>query len=205
MILKKIKDFKNINKSKVISFTIISLILIFTAIYITNNNFIVAKKINQFYYSWIEFGRLSGQDVHDMWSEKYYYAEYKLNGNGKENKYDCSSSIFFFLKDLGSNAPFQKVEQTYKTLNIVSRQRVKQSDVKEKDLIILQINNESWHIGIITKVKGNKIYYCDLNSMDGAGFNKSIEFVHYSIKGIYPISFKYWIGNLLDSYIEIEK
>lgn len=208
MIRQKIKSFID-DFAHVKNIIILGLLFLFIFSMTYNNtdmfrseDYLINKKISKYYTTWTEFQRLTGKDIHQIWVEKYYYVVYQLNGNSKENRYDCFSSLFLLLKSYGANLPLQRVEEFFETLKILSKSRVSLKEVKEKDLIIFKMKDGNWHIGIITKIKGDKLYYCDVNVLDGAGYNKIINYGNYAIKGIFPISLKVWMGNILDSYLE---
>jgi len=176
------------------------IIILVVLLIITNFRLVgspVSKKIDTYYYSWMDFQRLTGKDLHLIWANKFYYATYQLDGNAKSGRYDCFSAPLEVLTGLGANIKLQRVEDFNKTLQEKSKARSSWNEVKEKDLIVFRINADNWHLSWITKVVGNKIYYVDMNVQDGAGLNKMVQFGHYTIKGIYPITLNLWLGDLL--------
>jgi hypothetical protein len=139
-----------------------------------------------------------------MWNEKYHEAAYQLNGDAKYNKYDCTSSIYWILKDLKSNFPLLAVADMQKYLEIVSSKRKGFYDVQIKDLIVMYVRG-AYHIAMVEGKKGNTIQYLDVNvADDGAGY-KTIAFDNAYIKGVYPITFELWIGDLLKNIKDVNK
>jgi hypothetical protein len=197
----KISDeFKSILKQHAlfVSYLIIGILvvmLIITNFRITGSP--VSKKIDTYYYSWVDFQRLTGKDLHIMWANKFYYATYQLDGNSKSGRYDCFSAPLEVLTGLGANIKLQRVEDFNKTLQEKSKARSSWNEVREKDLIVFRISADNWHVGWVSKVIGNNIYYVDMNVQDGAGLNKMVQFGHYTIKGVYPITLNLWMGDLL--------
>ena len=165
---------------------------------------IIAEKINYYYYTWVEFHRLKGKMIHSLWNEKFHNATYELNGQARYNKYDCLSAIYFFLQDRNSNFPLMKVEFLYAHFKNVTEKRKKYKDIKVRDLIIIYVKG-NWHIAIVEGKFGNRMLkYCDVNiKSNGPGY-REISFDSRIIKGVYPISFEMWIGNLLKYLKEIE-
>jgi len=157
----------------------------------------VSKQVNYYYYTWADFNRVSGKDLHDLWNKKYHDAIYEWNGNAKYNTYDCTSSIYSVLRDLKSNFQLMSVDDLYNRLMQVSSKRTSYSDVKTRDLIIIYIK-ERWHVGIVEGKSANgMINYMDMNiASSGAGY-KQVAFGSGVIKGIFPITFELWLGDLL--------
>jgi hypothetical protein len=181
-----------------ISYSII--IVLVVMLIITNFRIVgspISKKIDTYYYTWVDFQRMTGQDLHILWAKKFYYATYQLDGNAKGGRYDCFSAPLEVLTGFGANIKLQKVEDFNKTLQEKSKARLSWNEVKEKDLIVFRINADNWHLGIVSKVVGGKIYYCDMHTPDGVGLNQMVQFGYYTIKGIYPITLNLWMGDLL--------
>lgn len=199
--LEKIKEFFknkiNLKISISILFIIILLFCIISA-FVRSGGYKsdVAKQIDYYYYTWSDFKSLSGKSLHEIWNNKYHDSTYQLNGDAKYNQYDCTSSIYWLMKDLKSNFPLMSVNDLQKYLEFVSEKRKGYNDIQTTDLMILYINN-AWHIAIVEGKKNGTIHYMDINTADNGVGYKSIAFDKYTIKGVYPVTFSLWIGNLL--------
>lgn len=185
----------------IVGITIIVILLMnFTNVF---HRSFISKQVDYYYYTWIEFQRIGSVDLHKKWHTKYHNVVYEMNGDAKYNKYDCTSSVFWFLKDLDSNFPLLKVEELFKTLTRMSVKRQTIREVKPKDLIVIYVDY-AWHIGIIEKVFDDGfIRYIDVNRLSrGVGY-KEISFNSPLIRGIFPIPFELWIGDLLKEVKEL--
>lgn len=179
---------------------IVLLLIVNFAFFIKNSiNSSISEKIEYYYTTWNAFRKLSGTELHAMWNNKYHDAFYQWNGDAKYNAYDCTSAVYWLLKDLKSNYTLCTVDDLFNKLNFVSYKRQSFASVETKDLIIIYIKN-AWHVGIVEgKSINGMINYMDMNIANmGAGY-KQAAFGSSIIKGIYPITFELWIGDLLKS------
>ncbi len=172
-------------------------IFIFLSIYNSKPNVEVVKNINKYYATWQKYDRMTGMEIHDLWNKKYHDARYKWDGNSKYNEYDCTSAVYWLFQDLGANYILTNVEELFKRLNFVSKKRYSAYEVKEGDLIIIYVGGTNWHVGIVEGKEGSIIKYMDMDVASiGAGY-RQVSFGHNTIRGIYPVTFELWIGNLL--------
>lgn len=156
------------------------------------------EQIDYFYQTWLDYQEFTGKELHDLWNDKFHDVEYRLDGNPKNNEQDCSSAIYWFLKDLNANFAFCKVQVLYDRLNIIAKKRASIKEVISGDLIIMYVDS-NWHIGLVEGTRKNKnlVKYMDVNILsDGAGY-KQITLNSYMVKGIYPVTFELWIDDLL--------
>jgi len=155
----------------------------------------IAKQTDYYYYTWADFQNLSAKKLHAMWNEKYHDVTYQLNGDAKYNVYDCTSAIYWIMRDLKSNFTLLPVSDLHKLLDVVSFKRKSFNDVQIKDLIVLYING-AYHIAIIEGKRNEKIIYMDVNVADNGPGYKTINYNSGYIKGIYPITFALWKGDI---------
>lgn len=164
----------------------------------------VFKQINYYYYSWQDYRHMSGTELHDQWNKKFHDARYKWDGNSKYNEYDCTSAVYWLFQDLKSNYALSNVEDLFKRLSFVSAKRNSAYEVEVGDLIIIYIGGSNWHVGIVEGKEGSIIKYMDMDVASiGAGY-RQVAFGYNTIRGIYPVTFYLWIGDLFKN-IEVSK
>jgi hypothetical protein len=162
-----------------------------------NINTQLVKRIDEYYMSWQNYDRVNGKDLHDLWNKKYHDAQYMLNGDAKYNQYDCTSAVYWFLRDFGANFELYNVRELYRRLEFVSKKRNYYKDVKVGDIIIICIKGTNWHVGLVEgKDKGLIKYMAMEVSSIGASY-KQTTFTNNIVKGIYSVTFELWIGDLL--------
>lgn len=160
----------------------------------------------EYYVSTLDaYRKLTGEEIHDMWNKKYHDTKYKWDGNSKYNEYDCTSAVYWFLKDLKSNFQLMSVKQLESKLNQSSYKRKSYNEVQVGDLIVFYVNSSNWHIGIVDGKGGDgqgnlKIKYCAMDVVSTGAAYGQISFGSSIVKGIYPMTLDLWIGDLLKKY-----
>lgn len=157
----------------------------------------LSDRITQLEITYSKFKQMTGKQLHILWNDLFFDAEYKLDGKIKENKYDCVSAEWKFFKILGSNVVFENTKLLEMRLNRVTLPHKSIKTVEVGDLIIFKRNELVGHVGIVEKVNRNLIRYMDMNVLeDGAGYN-TITFNDPRISAIYPTTFDFWCGDIL--------
>jgi hypothetical protein len=171
-----------------------------------NKHFSIIKqlekaKIAHSYYT----KALSKEELLVKWIELYSSVKYKLNGDIKYKKADCTSAVFLFLKSYGYQGDILNVNSLNKKIKTLRRAnlikvRKKYKEIQLGDLITFRKNkNGIPHIGIIYEKRNGYICYVDMNASIGMGISR-VKYGAYRINKITEISFTLWSGNLLQEF-----
>jgi hypothetical protein len=157
----------------------------------------LADRLIELQKTYDKFRAMSGKQMDDVWSQLFFYAEYQLDGQMKEDRYDCSSANWKFDRTLGSNSVFEDTEHIEMRLKRVTAPRRSVKTVKPGDIIIFKRTGKYGHIGRAVKINKNVITYVDMNRKDDGPGRNVIEFKDKRIQAVYPVTFDYWAGDIL--------
>ncbi len=162
------------------------------------------KKIEHLEKTFREYKKIESKSFHDTWLNLFNKAIYKSGGNPNFNEYDCISSCWKFFKVLGSNIKFDSIPKIIARLNYTSFRIRKLKNVKSGDIIIFKPiwakGRQRWHMGIIEKVHRSGVFYMDVNAKVGTRDFKFISFYNKKIRGMYRMTFAYWVGDLHNKF-----
>jgi hypothetical protein len=159
----------------------------------------IPKAVQKLQVSYAQYKSLTGKELLVIWNDMFFDAEYKLNGDMKFDKYDCSSASWRFFRRLESNVVFENTEDSENRLKRITTPRKYLRDIEVGDVIIFNRVGDNGHMAVLVKVnkRTGLVRYVDVNVMnDGLGFN-SIIWNDTRIKNIYPVTFDYWCGDVL--------
>jgi hypothetical protein len=166
---------------------------------VTYDRLPLSKKMELLENSWERYKSLTGIELHRRWHLRFGKSKYVLNGRAQRNEFDCSTSIYVFLTELGAAIKYENSTDMGKRLEYQSTKRSSRRHVKPSDLIIFhKDHNGIGHIGIVEGANYRKrITYMDINGKIGGVSYQDIKFNDSRIKGIYPVTFTFWAGDIL--------
>lgn len=143
---------------------------------------------------------MTPEQLHDVWNKRFNDVEYRLGSKGWK-EFDCSSAETEFWRILGANVLYGNVYEKEDLLKKFSGPCKSIKEVKPGWIIVFKKLENMGHIGVVEKtISRNKLKYMDVNiGDDGQGF-KTIAFDDYRIQAIYPMSFDYWCGDVLNKF-----
>lgn len=141
--------------------------------------------------NYIRFQAMSATEFHVKWWIFFNKTKYKLNGNIRHKKYDCSLAVFDFIRAvLGGDPIMETSTEMGKRLALHVKPRQSIYQVKPKDLMIFHQINGIGHVAFVERVYKGYIYYVDVNAPDGGKGYKKIAFK--KLKAIYEMPFQFF-------------
>ena len=147
------------------------------------------------------FKNMDSRELHVRWLLLFDTAYYKSGGNSNFDKYDCISSLWDFYRSMGANVILEDIPSMVRRLEFVSERITKKNEIAPGDIIVFKPiydrnKNPRWHIGVIEKVKGNIVFYMDMNAKVMTRDFNGISFWDRRIYKIYRMNFAFWVGDL---------
>lgn len=212
LLFKKIKKIYYFNSIIIILLTILIMqirtpVIVKTKEYIENKkHFSMIKQLEKAKIQHAYFTKaLSKEELLVKWIELYSNVQYKMNGDIKYRRADCTTAVFLFLKTYGYRGDILNVTALNKKITMLARAnlikiRKRYNKIELGDLIIFKPNKRGIpHIGIVYEIKNGFICYVDMNGSIGMGFNR-IKWGARRINKIAEISFTLWSGDLLQTF-----
>jgi hypothetical protein len=150
-------------------------------------------------------------EIINIWYQLFKDTTYKVDGDGKDNFYDCYGSVYWFFKTIGANIINENIElmskrvRKFRELNQITvykdgkKSEFGGYDGVRRGSVIIFYNPRlatPWHIGLIFGKGNGIIKYCEVTGWTG-GYNYGN--VVYDADNVYMIFFPSWqffIGNL---------
>lgn len=169
----------------------------------------LSDTIKELHESYNNFRNMSGRQLHSVWNKLYYDSEYQLDGKVRNNEYDCGTAEANFWRALGANVVYEATLDKEARFLKYGNKHTSVKKVLPGDIIIFkryQSNGRMFgHIAVVERVRKGLIRYMDMNAGDnGQGF-KTIKFADERINAIYPMSFDYWVGDILYTFGRTEE
>jgi hypothetical protein len=147
-----------------------------------------------------KFKELTPEELHHNFLKQFYGFTYKLDGDVKWKKVDCSTGIWNVLKSYGYPGKMKNVRgfaKEFESLGIKKRKTAR--EVRHTDIIILNMKKRIPHMGMVWNItpKG-VIQYMDINSISGTASFPETSITARKVYGIYPITKLFWLKELFE-------
>lgn len=137
------------------------------------------------------------------WIIMFHDFTWENNGDPKYKRIDCVGSTYWYFQKWGSNFHLETIEEFVRRVKNLSERReveIRKSpqSVQPGDIIIIQVNGQLKHIGVVYDVKNNQVQYMDVNAGTmGMGLERK-PWGDGNIHSIVEMSFSLWCGNLME-------
>lgn len=153
-------------------------------------------------------------EIINTWWKLYEHSTYKIDGDGKEKRFDCYGAYFEFFKVVGANLVNENIElitKRVRRLHELNQITVYKDNgksvnggfrnIKRGSIVIFYNKNLTvpWHIGIIygqSKGTKNVIQYAEMSGYTATANFANIEFENDNVLLVFFPSFQFWIGSL---------
>jgi len=158
--------------------------------------------IQELQTSYNTFKNMNGQQLHDVWNQLFFDCEYQLDGKVRKKEFDCVGAETTFWNALGANVEYENTEMKEQRLQRVSKSHASIKTVEIGDIIVFKRAEKYGHIAVIEYMdkQKNRLRYMDMNIIDNGPGYHVIAFNDPRIQAVYPMSFDYFCGNILNKY-----
>jgi hypothetical protein len=136
------------------------------------------------------------------WILMFHDFRWENNGDPKYKRIDCVGSTYWYFQKWNSNFNLETLDEFVKRAKNLSDRgeleiRRSPSSVQSGDIIVIQVDGQLKHMGVVFDVKNNQVQYMDVNAITmGMGLERK-PWGDGNIQGIYEMSFPLWCGNLM--------